>query len=682
MLQSTPQLNFEIKDEDQVVKQDQNSLTLRNINSFTGKPNKLSDVINFLPPGIIYKAETGMGATTLELFCNRNSIIVEPLRTTAYAKAKDPKNPYPAMFIGTELNSKKGTPPEKIKKYLLKTLTFKKFLVVADSLPKLMKEIPVGEWENYHLLIDESDSFQLESTFRDSMEKCLDIYKKFLSANRSMVTATPLKFSDPGLTKEPMKTFLYQTAQKRHLELIETDNGLSLIAEKIRGHFSVPSDQFTKLVVAINSISDIMAVIEAVSGEGAKDIPGSQITVLCSSSRKKEIRDYYAELTDGRLKSLLTFMTSAYFTGFDIYDKYDLITLVSSKKSVLMLSEKKLKQVAGRGRNGLLSETIVYDQTRSVKTENFTFQELEDAARAQAQSLNCIEHSYRSSSLMKNRMKKTLETLMQNGSVDSSRLVRRGSPGEYLVSYLNIDAQLEHSRVNHELYQPKDGLLSALNSSGCIVTRTQMSSAGVVHESSLIKGLAKEEVQNLREMLDQVVEGKKSINELLEEQELSDVEKSGLHLYEEFKKRIETKALREMIMKTVSPARSSNSVKNLSRLKNILSRAVEDPEKGFLREMFLRIPPPASTEKGKWYSKQNIINNYKNAALNSNMNMVMTGQISDAGILNDFKAIYETRSSKKKAGEGFIVQGRKLVEGVKGFTTTMFSANDYDPDDL
>lgn len=49
---------------------------------------KLSEVMDELPHGIINKNYTGIGGTTLELDCNRNSIVVEPLKETVLAKSQ------------------------------------------------------------------------------------------------------------------------------------------------------------------------------------------------------------------------------------------------------------------------------------------------------------------------------------------------------------------------------------------------------------------------------------------------------------------------------------------------------------------------------------------------------------------------------------------------------------------
>ena len=76
----------------------------------TKKPNLivvktpyLTDTIKELPHGIINKTETGIGATTLELNSERNSIIVEPLKVTASAKAEK----HNALYVGSPIGSSK-----------------------------------------------------------------------------------------------------------------------------------------------------------------------------------------------------------------------------------------------------------------------------------------------------------------------------------------------------------------------------------------------------------------------------------------------------------------------------------------------------------------------------------------------------------------------------------------------
>ena len=67
-----------------------------NPDSFNGI-TRLGDVLTALPHGLVYKEETGMGATTLEFQTPRNSIIVEPIKITASSKAFK----HGALYIGS-----------------------------------------------------------------------------------------------------------------------------------------------------------------------------------------------------------------------------------------------------------------------------------------------------------------------------------------------------------------------------------------------------------------------------------------------------------------------------------------------------------------------------------------------------------------------------------------------------
>lgn len=67
-------------------------MTTVELNNFQpdGSPTKLGHEIAFLPHGIIDKTITGLGGTTLELDCNRPSIVVEPYNYTAQSKSNNP----------------------------------------------------------------------------------------------------------------------------------------------------------------------------------------------------------------------------------------------------------------------------------------------------------------------------------------------------------------------------------------------------------------------------------------------------------------------------------------------------------------------------------------------------------------------------------------------------------------
>ncbi|EPA00012.1 hypothetical protein A33Q_0180 [Indibacter alkaliphilus LW1] len=675
---------FDVKDPKLVVKEETDMLIITNINPDTKRHTKLSEVLNFLPAGIIYKAETGMGATTLELQCPRNSIIVEPLRSTAYTKALNPRNPYPAKFVGTEPNSRKGTTPEEIKKYLRETKTFKKFLVVADSLPKLLKEIPIEELSSYHLMLDESDSFQLDATFRDSMEKCLDIYKTFPSNRRSMVTATPLEFSDPELNEENSITIRYRDSESRQVTFIETNTGLEVIADQIFDHFqNAGLEPCTKMVVAINHIEDILKVIETVTEDGnPRSLEKWQIQILCGSSSKKKVAPFYDELKGGTLTKDLTFITSAYFTGVDIEEKFHLITYVRETPDVLRLSEKKLKQVSGRGRKGLLSETIVYDSSTTSGLESFDLESLLSMAQSQVEALRCIAYTYGTNPLMKSRMVDTFEKLLKIGDVGTSRLVRRHEEDKFQISYLNIDAALEFSRVLEHLYRKPNGLKDALEKSGCVIKKiTRHSKTKILEESVISKAHAIDEQKNLEKLLMKLKSRETDLLDLLEK-DISELERSALVLFDKFRINFEEDAFFKAVINATSKGRKGEKTKRLQMLENRIQHLIEDPSKGFLYNLLQEIP--LNPERGVWYSENALVERYQRAALHAGKPLPRKGtEIDHKAIIGDIREYYDARSQKKKEGLGYYIYGRadtnNLLSAIKRYATNSFSAADFSP---
>ena len=135
--------------------------------------------IDQLPFGIFNKNRTGVGATSLELRSERNSIIVCPTRALAYNKYRNHPDKY--LYVGSPIGSLNTTTSNSsINEYMdminNKEKMFKKFLVVADSLHLVINYLKNrGEnLEDYFLMIDEIDSLQSDSSFRPVAEDVID----------------------------------------------------------------------------------------------------------------------------------------------------------------------------------------------------------------------------------------------------------------------------------------------------------------------------------------------------------------------------------------------------------------------------------------------------------------------------------------------------------------------------
>ena len=167
----------------------------------------LQDVFITTPHGLIKKNRTGIGATTLELNSPRNSIIVVPTRALAYEKAASSKiegesDKYRVLYVGGDIT---GFVVPEISDYLMdSSIRYKKFIVVADSLPRLLRIIGKEHYKDYFLMIDEIDSYQYDCSYRPNMENVMDYYFQFPISHRCLVSATIGEFSNKDIVEEPI----------------------------------------------------------------------------------------------------------------------------------------------------------------------------------------------------------------------------------------------------------------------------------------------------------------------------------------------------------------------------------------------------------------------------------------------------------------------------------------------
>lgn len=457
---------------------------------------KLSQLFEFLPCGLVYKEETGMGATTLELKSPRNSIIIEPIRITASSKAYNSEMSY--FYVGSKTRyHKSGTDLTKLKAYIEnESISFKKFLVVADSLPTLIRALGASI-DSYFLLIDEIDSFQLDSTFRRSMEEVIDVYKNHPVHLRAMLSATPIEFSDPDLINEPVTVFSYDKPVERSINLIRgfPDSFMGNATEAIIANLTTYPDD--KHFVAFNSPSGCMAIIKYLRNNS--HLEQSDVKILCGASErsKNTTQEYFHELDSDLLPSKLNFVTSAYFTGFDLNESYHLISL-SQNRGWRLLSESRIKQIAGRSRTGLLSHTVVHDYIIAPDFESYLEQNvLANIAQVQILALTCMKSNFEKDPFLSKFSTNYLKSLLASFDSTENRYVRLNNKDEFKVSYLNIDATLEAQRVRLNLYQKPEQLEEQLIEIGYEVSAEDRQSTLIIEDENTSKDKRTEYIQIL-----------------------------------------------------------------------------------------------------------------------------------------------------------------------------------------
>ena len=419
---------------------------------FANKKHLLSNYLTKMPHGLVDKKIPGIGATTLEINSKRNSIIVFPTKALAYGKHSKHPN---TLYVGSEIKGEKEkVTNQQIEEYLAKD-GYKKLLVVADSLGRLLGIIGKN-YKDYFLMIDEIDVLQTDNNFRPQLENVIDYYLMFPLKNRCMVTATMKEFINPLLKKECKFSITWIYNARRDVKLLHTNNTTQTVIEEIISH---PRD---KIFIAYNSILQIQNILSTLDEETRKEC-----AILCSEASIKEAGEYFApKLGDNDiLPARINFATCCYFTGIDIEDSYHLITVSDVRRSHSMLTLDRMTQIHGRCRkvNGILSETIIYNTLGYVSVmesmDSYTVTLLNKAKKVlkvieSADNIMQGDHTLTDLfAMVKEAIReKAQERIAGNELIN---LTRKDIYGKNVPAYLNIDYIIERTDLYASYFMPE-----------------------------------------------------------------------------------------------------------------------------------------------------------------------------------------------------------------------------------
>lgn len=520
---------------------------------------KLGEIFTSLPYGIVKKSVPGIGATTLALHQPRDTVIVLPTKKLAYQKYlrgynKD-RTSNRFLYVGSDIPEENCKSPtdEQIRSYIAEkrtgTFPYKKILVVADSLGRVMaqfkyiKEAPIRFWNkkleeapeelkqnpmhlllslpaeklcephmDWHIMVDEIDTFQSDGKFREAMENVIDYYLEFPPIKRCLVSATIRPFTHPQLKEEPLLEINYEHPKKRPVNVIRTNNMPREVADTLgRYRERYPND---KIVVAYNSIRSINTIIRLLPVELQADC-----SVACSSQSQTMVEEYYRSLHSGKLATPITFITSTYFVGVDIEERFHLLTVTDPRRIQTLLSPEKIYQISGRCRDerGLLSETIIYDFYKPKTPEKaITLEEYERKAEILSQFANSSEDIQKScENVLPANFLDVKDAIVERSkhSVFGSQpisIIRRNIHGKVVPAYLNIDALGEYQQLCTETYTTKERFFATLRET-CQICNTAYHSHKKNAEQIQIEDTDREKRKNI---IIQYVQS--SINELLQ----------------------------------------------------------------------------------------------------------------------------------------------------------------------
>ena len=341
---------------------------IRNI-YFDNSPGNYLDkafVGGVLPPNaIIAKNITGIGATTTELNCKRNSIIVVDSRAIIDNKGAK----YPNLLIVRE-----GIKRKSIINYLTAVSHDRKIMITPESFFKLIDAceiLKIDLYNDFFILLDECDKIIKGADFRKEFPIFMDTFFKF--KNKSLVTATYIEPTDPRFDSFEVYNIIPKHHNPRNIELILTNNTIFAARTILRKNTK------NKWLIFVNSNHIIKQIINYMD-------ENNQYSVFCGADYIHSYRGYKLNHIGTEIDvdqfSNINFFTGRYFAGLDIDIEEDCNIMIISDPSVVKHSAldplTDVVQILGRVRYQKTIQDIKVVCNENPDLDVFTESELKD----------------------------------------------------------------------------------------------------------------------------------------------------------------------------------------------------------------------------------------------------------------------------------------------------------------
>ena len=360
----------------------------------------LSDVMRKIPTNcILSKRIPGCGATTLELMTNRNSIIVVPNVPVINSKCQKYDNLLGVIEKVTVNN---------IVEYLKKNSLFK-IMTTPESFPKVKKACELcglNIYTDFFLLDDECHQLIKDVDYRADIVLPMDDFFQF--EHKALVSATPIKFSDPRFKDFKTIEISAEYDYQQKIQVVHTYSIARTVREYLENHNN------NKVCIFFNSVDGIyslMSQLEILNNATVYCAPKSRFKL----KSEHDFTNAYDVWSADTMKQY-NFFTGRFYTAFDLelkHEKPDLLMITDPHLSpyTMLDVDTDCIQICGRFRNGISSATHIYRTDEEIVAK--TRDELEWEIAAHEYAYNTIQTFYNSADSRESRFAfgEALETL-------------------------------------------------------------------------------------------------------------------------------------------------------------------------------------------------------------------------------------------------------------------------------
>ena len=363
------------------------------------KDQYLSDVIRQIPTNsIISKRIPGCGATTLELNTYRNSIILVPNVPVINSKCQKYKN-----LLGVYEKVSVGEIAQYLHEHkLYKTMT------TPESFPKVKKACELCDlniYTDFFLLDDECHQLIKDVDYRADIVLPMDDFFQF--EHKALVSATPIKFSDPRFKDFKTIEISAEYDYQQKIQVVHTYSIARTVREYLENHKN------NKVCIFFNSVDGIYSIMKQFGML-------NNATVYCAPKSRTKLKSEHDftnayNVWSAKTMKQYNFFTGRFYTAFDLELDYkpDLLMITDPHLSpyTMLDVDTDCIQICGRFRNGISSATHIYRTDEEIVAK--TRDELEWEIAAHEYAYNTIQTFYNSADSRESRFAfgEALETL-------------------------------------------------------------------------------------------------------------------------------------------------------------------------------------------------------------------------------------------------------------------------------
>lgn len=353
---------------------------------YINKGEHLSQVLPEIETNIVLaKKLPGIGATHMEINSPRPSILIEPNVPVIKGKCREHEN---VLGIYEDITA------DRIIRYFKEQHDYPKLISTPESFPKIKtacQRVGINMFNEFFFLMDESHKLVKDVDYRADI--VLPMNDFFLFKNKALVSATPIRLTDPRFTEQEFRTVNIEATfdYQQRITAIHTNNILQSVIQ-------YKEENNNPICFFINSIDLIHSLMKTL------DISG-QSAVFCAPKSQRKLKvefDFKNSYDDWEANKMqpYSFFTGRFFNAFDLKLDYQpnvvMITDLYTSPHTMLDINTDCIQIAGRFRKGLSSLTHIYNTDRNIFVKEQ--EQIEWELSAHEHAYNTIKTFYQSAS--------------------------------------------------------------------------------------------------------------------------------------------------------------------------------------------------------------------------------------------------------------------------------------------